>query len=38
VETRREKTGIGWKEKKEGEGCPMRREGQLSTCGMVVAK
>jgi hypothetical protein len=26
VKKRREKTGIGWKERKEGGGCAMRRE------------
>jgi hypothetical protein len=31
VRTRREKTGIGSKERKEGAECAMR---QLSTCGM----
>jgi hypothetical protein len=38
VKTRREKTGIGWKERKEGGGCAMRRERQSSTCAMDVAK
>jgi hypothetical protein len=38
VGTRREKTGIGWKGRKEGAECAMRRERQLSTCGMDVAK
>jgi hypothetical protein len=38
VGRRREKTGIGWKERKEGGECAMRRERQLSTCGMDVAK
>jgi hypothetical protein len=33
VGTRREKTGIGWTEKKEGAECTMRRERQSSTCG-----
>jgi hypothetical protein len=33
--TRREKTGIAWKEMKE---CAMRRERQSSTCRMDVAK
>jgi hypothetical protein len=36
--TRREKTGIGWKERKEGLECAMRREKQVSTCGMHVVK
>jgi hypothetical protein len=31
VGTRREKTGIGWKERKEGAECAMKRERQLST-------
>jgi hypothetical protein len=35
---RREKTGIGWKEKKEGAECAMKRERQLSTRGMDGAK
>jgi hypothetical protein len=36
---RREKeTGIKRKERKEGAECVMRRERQLSTCGMEVAK
>jgi hypothetical protein len=26
-------TGIGWKERKEGAECAMRREKQSSTCG-----
>jgi hypothetical protein len=34
VRTRREKTGIGSKERKEGAECTPRRERQLSTCGM----
>jgi hypothetical protein len=38
VGTRREKTGIGRKERKEGEECFMSRERQLSTCGMDIAK
>jgi hypothetical protein len=38
VGTRREKIGIGRKERKEGAECAMRRERQLSTCGMDVAK
>jgi hypothetical protein len=38
VGTRREKIGIGWKERKEGAECGMRRERQWSTCGMDVAK
>jgi hypothetical protein len=38
VGTRREKTGIGWKERKEGAECAMRREKQSSTCGKDVAK
>jgi hypothetical protein len=38
VGTRREKTGIGWKEGKEGAECAMKRERQLSTCGIDVAK
>jgi hypothetical protein len=38
VGKRREKTDIGWKERKEGAECAMRRERQLSTCGMDVAK
>jgi hypothetical protein len=34
VGTRREKTGIGWKERKEGSECAMRRERdrQLNGC------
>jgi hypothetical protein len=36
VGTRRQKTGR--KERKEGKECAMRRERQLSTCGMDVAK
>jgi hypothetical protein len=36
--TRREKTGVGWKERKEGAECAMRRQRQLSICGMDVAK
>jgi hypothetical protein len=35
---RRKKTGIVWKERKEGAECAMRREIQLSTCEMDVAK
>jgi hypothetical protein len=40
VETKREETGFGWKEGKEGAECAMRRERerQSSTCGMDVAK
>jgi hypothetical protein len=38
VGTRREKTGIGWEERKEGAEYAMRRERQWSTCGMDVAK
>jgi hypothetical protein len=38
VGTRREKTGIGWMNRKEGAECAMRKEKQLSTCGMDVAK
>jgi hypothetical protein len=38
VGTRREKTGIGRKERKEGEEYFMMRDKQLSTCGMDVAK
>jgi hypothetical protein len=34
VGTRREKTGIGWKERKEDAECVMRRERRSSTCGM----
>jgi hypothetical protein len=34
VETRREKTGIGWKERKEGAECTMRGDRQSSTFGM----
>jgi hypothetical protein len=34
---RKMKTGIGWKEKKEGVECAMRKERQLST-GMDVTK
>jgi hypothetical protein len=37
VGTRREKTDREWKERKEGAECAMRRERQLSTCGMDVA-
>jgi hypothetical protein len=39
--TRREETGIRWKERKEDSECAMRRERereQLSTCGMDVVK
>jgi hypothetical protein len=36
--TRREKTGIGRKERKEGAEYDMRRQRQLNTCGMDVAK
>jgi hypothetical protein len=36
--TKREKTGIRWKQGKEGAECAMRRERQLNTCGMDVAK
>jgi hypothetical protein len=38
VGTRREKTGIGWKERKEGAECAKRRERQFSICRMDVAK
>jgi hypothetical protein len=38
VGTRRGKTGIIWKERKEGVECAMRRERKLGTCGMDVAK
>jgi hypothetical protein len=38
VGTRRDKTGIGKKERKEGAECAMRRERQSITCGMDVAK
>jgi hypothetical protein len=38
VGTRRAKTGIEWKKRKEGAGCAMRRERPSSTCGMDVAK
>jgi hypothetical protein len=38
VGTRREKTGIGWKERKEGAECVVRRERQLRICGLDVAK
>jgi hypothetical protein len=38
VRKRREKTGIGWKERKEGAECVMRRQRQLTTCEMDVAK
>jgi hypothetical protein len=34
VGTRREKTGVGWEERKEGAECAMRRKRQLSTCEM----
>jgi hypothetical protein len=34
VETTREKTGIGWKARKEGAECTMRRDRQSSTFGM----
>jgi hypothetical protein len=34
VGTRREKTGIGWKERKEDTECAMRRERQSSIRGM----
>jgi hypothetical protein len=30
VGTRREKTGIGWKERKEGAECAMRKDTQLT--------
>jgi hypothetical protein len=36
VGMRREKTGIRRKERKEGAECVVRRERQLSTCGMDV--
>jgi hypothetical protein len=36
--TRTEKTGIGWKERKEGAECVVRRERQLRICGKDVAK
>jgi hypothetical protein len=35
---RREETGIRRKERKQGAECAMRKERQLSTCGMDVAK
>jgi hypothetical protein len=38
VGTRREKTDIGRKKRKEGADCARRRERQLSTCGMDVSK
>jgi hypothetical protein len=38
MEMRRDKTGIGWKEREEGSECAMRKERQSSTCGMDVAK
>ncbi|KAJ3629633.1 hypothetical protein MTP99_014013 [Tenebrio molitor] len=38
VGTRREKPGSGRKERKEGAECAMRRDRQLNTCGMDVAK
>jgi hypothetical protein len=38
VGTRRERTGIGRKEKKEGAEYSMRRKRQLGTYGMDVAK
>ncbi|KAJ3620528.1 hypothetical protein MTP99_004469 [Tenebrio molitor] len=38
VGTRIEKTGIGWKDRKGGAECAIKRERQLSTCGMDVAK
>jgi hypothetical protein len=31
VGTRREKTGVGWNERKEGAECAMNRDRQLST-------
>jgi hypothetical protein len=37
VGTRKEKTGIEWKKKKEGAECA-RRQRQSSTCGMAVGK
>jgi hypothetical protein len=36
--TRGDKTGIEWKERKEGAECAMRRERQLRTCGKDAAK
>jgi hypothetical protein len=38
VGSRREKTGIEWNERKEGAECAVRRERQLSTCGINVEK
>jgi hypothetical protein len=38
VGTRKEKTGIRWKERKEGGECAMKKERQSGTCGMDVAK
>jgi hypothetical protein len=38
VGMRRAKTGTGYKERKEGEGCALKRERQSSTCRMDVAK
>jgi hypothetical protein len=38
VGMRREETGIRRKEMKQGAECAMRKEKQLSTCGMDVAK
>jgi hypothetical protein len=32
--TRKDKTGVGWKERKEGAECAMKRERQSSTCEM----
>jgi hypothetical protein len=38
VGTRIGKTGTGWKNRKGGAECAIRRERQLSTCGMDVTK
>jgi hypothetical protein len=38
VGTIRDKTGIGWKERKEDAECAMKTDRQLSTCGTDVAK
>jgi hypothetical protein len=38
MEMRRHKTGIGWKERKEGSECTMRKKRQSSTCGKDVVK
>jgi hypothetical protein len=36
VKTRREETGIGWKERKEGVECAIRREGKGKERGEIL--